>query len=76
MKGLERDVLMAFPEQAVQRMAFVRSLPVRWGRGAVDHAMDRLLAAGLIERRSRGVYALTDAGRAERQAVGVIPQRP
>ncbi len=60
---------MAFPEDAVKRHVFVRSLPVRWPRGAVDYAMEGLLEAGLIERVSPGVYVLTDAGRRARAAV-------
>ncbi len=71
---MERDVLWAFPEQPIGRMAFVSNLPVRWNRGAVDHAIRRLVNDGLLVRVSRGQYALTDAGR-EVRAVGQLVQK-
>ena len=75
MRSLEREVLLAFPEQAVQRMAFVSKLPVGWSRSSVDGAMKRLLKAGLIERVGRGVYALTEAGRMTRRDLRPLVQK-
>ncbi len=69
MKSMDRDVLLVFPEEPTGRFAFVSKLPVRWKRSSVDHAIKRLMNAGLLTRESRGVYTLTDAGRAARDAL-------
>ncbi len=69
MKLMDEDVLRVFPEEPTGRYAFVSKLPAGWKRGAVDHAIRRLIAAGQVVRVSRGRYALTDAGRAARDAL-------
>ncbi len=71
---MDRAVLAVFPEQPVGLMAFVSHLPLRWSRGSVNHAIRRLVRSGLLVRASRGVYALTDAGRAARAAFSAVPK--
>ncbi len=62
-------MLLAFPEEPVGRKAFLDGLPVTWTRGAAEQAFLRLQDAQLIGRVSRGVYALTETGRATRAAL-------
>ncbi len=73
MRDLDHDLLRAFPEQPVRRRAFRSDLLKRWSHSAVQGALARLMQVGLVARVSRGVYVLTDAGRAARAAERAAP---
>ncbi len=66
MNAIDLQVLEALPTHPVQRMPFLAGLPVTLNRNSVIGALGRLMDAGLVCRPERGLYALTDAGRAYR----------